>query len=73
MKTPYEISGKLPNTTNFSKILHHFEIRLHLPISVFSAKCNLNQGNLIGPRTVIKIKLRKFEVKKVTQGSEIDL
>ena len=57
MKPLYEISEKLPNMTNFSKILHHFEIRLHLPISFFPAKCNLNRGNLIGPRTVFYVEL----------------
>ena len=39
--------------TNIGSILRTFQIRLHLTISFFSAKCNVNRGNVIEPLTVI--------------------
>ena len=53
-----KIPKKQPETTVFTTNFLHSRIRLHLSISFFSAKCNLNRGNLIGPRTV-KHKERK--------------
>ena len=47
-----EIPRKQRETTVFTTNFFHSRIRLHLSISFFSAKCNLNRGNLIGPRTV---------------------
>ena len=47
-----KIPRKQPETTVFTTNFLHSRIRLHLSISFFSAKCNLNRGNLIGPRTV---------------------
>ena len=54
-----KIPGKQPETRVFQENFEvfqenflHSRIRLHLSISFFSAKCNLNRGNLIGPGTV---------------------
>ena len=49
-----KIPRKQPETTVFTTNFLHSRIRLHLSISFFSAKCNLNRGNLIGPGTVKK-------------------
>ena len=45
---------KLTKMGLFLRKFLDFEIRLHLPISFFSAKCNVNWGNLIGPLTVFQ-------------------
>ena len=47
-----KIPRKQPRRRVFKTIFLHSQIRLHLPISFFPAKCNLNRGNLIGPGTV---------------------